>query len=222
MPYCDILNKPYFNVPPEDPRVGLLLDQASRPVRVRAFSYTANDGRAFVSPYVYFGTILIYGHDAEKDAEARARNAVLTVCGGDDSDTARIDFAWLNDGAFVLRAGVPGGRPVSFSGFGDDALAILGEYVTGFMRRSYADVLMAREIVDVEEDILFEGEDQFYEGFIGRDLLPLEASAGAGGALVCDELAIAPEGSLAYEVILGDVESGCGDDSSHPRARASL
>ena len=81
MPYCDILRKPYFNVPPEDPRVDLLLKQASRPVRVRAFSYTAKDGRAFVSPYVYFGTILIYGDDAEKDAEARARNAVRAVCG---------------------------------------------------------------------------------------------------------------------------------------------
>lgn len=81
MPYCDILRKPYFNVPPEDPRVDLLLKQASRPVRVRAFSYAAKDGRAFVSPYVYFGTILIYGDDAEKDAEARARNAVLAACG---------------------------------------------------------------------------------------------------------------------------------------------
>lgn len=81
MPYCDILRKPYFNVPPEDPRVDLLLKQASRPVRVRAFSYAAKDGRAFVSPYVYFVTILIYGDDAEKDAEARARNAVLAACG---------------------------------------------------------------------------------------------------------------------------------------------
>lgn len=214
MPYCDILRKPYFNVPPKDPRVDLLLKQASRPVRVRAFSYTAKDGRAFVSPYVYFGTILIYGHDAEKDDEARARNAVLAACGGDEGAAARIDFAWLNDGAFVLRAGVPGSRPVPFSAFGDEALAILGEYVAGFMQRSYADVLMARDIVDAEEDILFEGEDQFYEGFIGRDLLPLEANAGAGGALICDELAIAPEGSLAYEVILGDVESGRGDDVS--------
>ena len=157
---------------------------------------------------------MIYGHDAEKDDEARARNAVLAACGGDEGAAARIDFAWLNDGAFVLRAGVPGSRPVPFSAFGDEALAILGEYVAGFMQRSYADVLMARDIVDAEEDILFEGEDQFYEGFIGRDLLPLEANAGDGGALICDELAIAPEGSLAYEVILGDVESGRGDDLS--------
>ena len=220
MPYCDIFNKPYFIVPPDDPRVGLLFEQVNCLMSTGGFSYKAKDGRAFISPGIYFGTIVIYGNDAKVGAELEARNAVIEACGGGDDDVVRIDFAWLNGGAVVLRAGAPGGRPVPFSEFSKEALAFLCEYVSSFMERSYADVIMAREMVDAEEDVLFEGEDQFYEGFMGRDLMPLEVSVGMGGALVCDGLAIAPEGSLAYEAICAGLESCCDDAAYSSRNKA--
>ncbi len=208
MPRCDILNRPYFIVPPEDPRVGLLFEQVKSPAPTGGFLYEARDGRAFASLGIYFGTILIYGDDAEAGVGSDARDAVLGACDGDDGETARIDFAWIDGNAFVLRAGVPGGRPVPYSELGEKALAALLDYVAGFMGRSYADVLMVREIVEAGDDILFEGEVRFYEGFIGRDLMPLEVGVGVEGMLTCEGLVIAPEGSLAYEAICADFESG--------------
>ena len=220
MPRCDILNRPYFIVPPEDPRVGLLFEQVKSPAPTGGFVYEAKDGRAFASPGVYFGTIVIYGDDAEAGVGSDARDAVLGACDGDDGETARIDFAWIDGNAFVLRAGVPGNRPIPFSGFGEEELAVIRDHVVGFMGRSYADVLMAREIVEAGDGILFEGEELFYEGFVGRDLMSLEVGAGAGGVLTCEGLAIAPEGSLAYEAICADFEPGGEDGARSSRDEA--
>ena len=210
---CDVLDKPYFAVPPDDPRIGLLFAQVDGPVQTSGFVYESDDGRLFVSPRIYFGTILSFGvgpgdavtspaEDGELGArEAEARRAVLGSAADSAAADVRIDFAWLDGRTVVLRAGAPGARPRPFSEFGRDGLASLRDYVEEFMESPYADVVMSRAVMDAEDDILFEGEERFLEGFIGQNLLPLEVCADESGALVCEGLAMAPEGSAAYDLV---------------------
>ena len=108
----------------------------------------------------------------------------------------RLDYACTSEHTLLLRFGIPGQAPRPCAAATDGALAEAEGFIDDFLARDFRSILLGRSTEPVGEDLLFAGETEFYEGFLGREGLPLTVTdRNSDGSCVL-------EGGLPHDVCL--------------------
>ena len=178
---------PHFIVPPQCKQARLFMERAEdeNEAFYRTFELTTSEGVQCISPAVYFGSLLIY----EKGEVARFDENNLERCVAADLGYAfapvlRIDYACTDERVFFLRAGEPKKTPDIYSAYSPQTIEYVEEYVDDFLFfTNYRTLLMNRGIMTYGEDLLFEGEERYYAGYLGNAGLPLKMKKATGSRL---------------------------------------
>lgn len=184
MSYNELLNRPYFCVPADCPQVRLLMARTKGSVASWGWDFVDAKGRRYCSPGIYFGSLVMWpvegepggGCDERDEARGAGCGDVAHLLGFDECAVVRLDYACFNDDPLLLRAGHVGELPLPYACFDATAISAAEAYIADFLAQPYGDVLMNRRLRDADETLLFAGESEFYEGFLGDEGLPLMAS----------------------------------------------
>ncbi|WP_304853974.1 hypothetical protein [Adlercreutzia caecimuris] len=168
MSHTDIFNWPPFAVPATAPQVSLYFDRTGGLIDTSGWQCTDRQGRRYVSAAVYFGALALHGGTVS-ERERHMRQGL----GLPQSGTIRLDYACTADEVLLLRAGIPGHLPQPYTVLAAGAVAEAESLIADFLARDFRTILLCRCSQQADGDILFEGEAEFYEGFLGEDGLPL-------------------------------------------------
>lgn len=184
MCYREVFNWPHFIVPPTAPQVSLYLERSNGHMDAPGWQYTEPDGSLRLSIAVYFGSVMLHP-PASTDSEAEVRSLLSAA----PASTVRLDYACTAHETLLLRAGEPGSVPQPFSALHPTAVAAAESHIAALLARDFRTMLLSRSIQPADETLLFAGEDEFYEGFLGDGGLPLKVTErDAEVALLEDDL----------------------------------
>lgn len=164
----EVFNWPHFSVPPEAPQVDLCLQRLDGCLDAPGWRYRDQQDEVRFSIAVYFGTLILYPSDP---AQCGCRMRQFLALPQDRP--LRLDYACTADRTLLLRAGAPGTKALPFSKFEDATLKEAEECIGAFLAQDFRAILLNRCCQTIDDDLLFEGETEFYEGFLGIDGLPL-------------------------------------------------
>lgn len=175
MTYDDLDRIPCFIIPVDDARSVLFSERRiGRQIRARLFE--GSDGVRRFSPDVYFGTMLTWPGDDERDYELIFD--VINACestASQDAFVVRLDYAYdcLSKEFVLLRVGTPKSAPIPYSELDPGVVENAERFIKRFMEKPHIDILAERQQAIGDGRILFEGEETFLEGFLGDSGLPL-------------------------------------------------
>lgn len=168
MSHSDVFNWPPFAVPPDAPQLALYLERTGGSLDAAGWACAGADGTDYLSAAVYFGALALRPSGAT-ERERHLREVLVLP----PDVTVRLDYACTAERTLLLRFGIPGQAPCPFAAAADEALAKAEGFIDDFLARDFRSILLCRSTEPVGEDLLFAGETEFYEGFLGREGLPL-------------------------------------------------
>ncbi len=168
MSHSDVFNWPPFAVPPDAPQLALYLKRTGGCLDAAGWACAGADGTGYLSAAVYFGALALRPVGAT-ERERHLREVLVLP----PDVTVRLDYACTAERTLLLRFGIPGQAPCPFAAAADEALAKAEGFIDDFLARDFRSILLCRSTEPVGEDLLFAGETEFYEGFLGREGLPL-------------------------------------------------
>ncbi len=174
MSHTDIFNWPPFAVPATAPQVSLYFDRTGGLIDASGWECADDHGQRYISAAVYFGALALHGGTIS-ERERHLREGLGLPSAG----TIRLDYACTADEVLLLRAGIPGHLPRSYAALTAGTLAEAESFIADFLARDFRTILLCRCSQQADDDLLFEGEMEFYEGFLGEDGLPLKVEDGS-------------------------------------------
>ena len=169
---------PHFIVPPQCEQARLFMERTENEGEafLRTFKLVTDEGAQYISPAVYFGSLLVYEKgEAVSFDEGDLGRRVAADLGFAYAPVLRIDYACTDERAYFLRAGEPKGKPNAYSVYGPETNEFVEDYIEEYLLfTTLWSALMERGTLAFDDNLLFEGEERYYEGYLGDEGLPLE------------------------------------------------
>lgn len=164
----EVFNWPPFTVRPDAPQVELCLRRFGGALDAPGWGYRDERGAVRFSAAVYFGTLIL--QPGEPSVREQRLRSDLDL---PEDAPVRIDYACTADRTMLLRIGIPESTPLPYPALAQETIDGAEALINEFLARDFRTVILSRCCQRADDEVLFEGEGEIAEGFLGIDGLPL-------------------------------------------------